>query len=367
MDANVTMIGAGVVGLAIARELSQTIGGVFVLEKNAKFGQETSSRNSEVIHAGIYYHPGSLKARFCVEGARLLYDYCASHQVPHKKKGKLVVATKEEELAILADIENTSVKNGAADVRIIDASAMKKLEPGAKGIAAIYSPHTGIVDSHALMHSLFLQALAQGAEVIFNTEVSGIEKLSGGYALRTKNNADIFTTRLIINCAGLYADKMAILAGIDIDSAGYRLRYCKGSYFSYAQKSPVEMLVYPVPHQDLAGLGVHATLDLSGRLRFGPDVEDVESIVYAVDENKREAFFIGAEASMAGLESRYFLPDTAGIRPKIAGAGFKDFVIAAEADKGLPGFINLIGIESPGLTASLAIARHVKEMVSQIG
>jgi len=367
MDVKITIIGAGVIGLAIAAELSKEFDDVFVIEKNEKFGQETSSRNSEVIHAGIYYETGSLKASLCVEGAKLLYEFCAAYGVPHKKIGKIIIAADEREGVLLQDIYEKARKNGASEISIIDGATTRKMEKSVNAFCALHSPNTGIIDSHFLMKTLYAQAEAARAQIVFNTEISGVGKnRAGGYALKIKGGTDEFFTRMVINCAGLHADKVAAMAGIETQAAGYKIHYCKGTYFSYLKKSPVNMLVYPLPQEHLAGLGIHATLDMAGRLRFGPDVEYVGEISYAIDERKRGDFFLGASKIIKGIEEESLSPDMCGIRPKIGRDGFRDFIIAHEGERDLPRFINLIGIESPGLTASLAIARYVKGMVSDV-
>ena len=263
------------------------------------------------------------------------------------------------------------------------------MEPNVNAVAAIYSPNTGIIDSHSLMSHLHGVANSSGVMFSFNTEVDSIEKQKNGYVIGTrgrkrgslgdmtrfssiksgsctrndiKNNGYKFISSLIINSAGLSADRIAAMAGIDIDKAGYRLSHCKGSYFSYAKKPPIKMLVYPVPHKDLSGLGIHATLDLGGRLRFGPDTEYVDAIDYKVDAGKRDIFYESSKNYIEGLDKESLNPDMAGIRPKIKGDGIKDFVIKHEIDRGMEGFINLTGIESPGLTASLSIAKYVKDI-----
>jgi L-2-hydroxyglutarate oxidase LhgO len=362
----ITIIGAGVVGLAIAAELSKTYDGIVMLERHEKFGQETSSRNSEVVHSGIYYPKGSLKARLCVEGADMLYEYCENHSVPFDKPGKLIVAVDETEVPELLRCFNHGIENGVGGLRIIEKDEIASMEPLVNGHIAIYSQGTGIIDSHSLMKQLFNIAESQGVLFSFGSCVNFIERRGEGYVIGVENDEYKFFSRQVINSAGLFSDRIAGFAGIDIDSAGYRLRYCKGSYFSYAKASPVKRLVYPIPHQDLTGLGVHATLDLGGRLRFGPDTEYVESLDYTVDAKKKDVFYKGASKIIRGLEKDAFYPDMSGVRPKIKGEGIKDFVIRHEFDRGLPGFINLIGIESPGLTSCLSIARYVEDLISEI-
>lgn len=365
---NITIVGAGIIGLAIAKELSKRYTDIIVLEKHPKFGQETSSRNSEVIHSGIYYPPGSLKASLCVEGAKLLYEYCNRHSIPHSRLGKFIVATENEELYKIEELYDNGISNGVEGLSIIDGKDVTKIEPYLHALSALYSANTGIIDSHSLMEKLYRNAISSNVLFSFNSEANYIEKIKAGYLIGIRGDDYKFLSKVVINSAGLHADQIAQLAGIDIDSAGYRLKYCKGSYFYYAKPSPIKKLVYPVPHENLVGLGIHATLDLAGRLRFGPDVEYVESVNYRVDDKKLEDFYISASKMIKGLDKSAFLPDMAGIRPKLHGLNErgKDFIIKEESNKGLEGFINLIGIESPGLTASLAIAKMVKKIVDEV-
>ena len=361
-EVKITIIGAGVVGLAIAAELSREYDDIVVLERHDKFGQETSSRNSEVIHSGIYYPPNSLKATLCVKGAQLLYKYCEKYSIPHSKLGKLIVATNESELTDLQELYDTGILNGVEGLALIEKNEINEMDPNVNAIAALYSPNTGIIDSHSLMSRLYRFANASGVLFSFNTEVNFIEKQENAYVIGIKNDNYKFISSVVINSAGLSADYVAGLAGIDIDRADYRLSYYKGSYFSYARKSPIKMLVYPVPHKDLTGLGIHAILDLGGRLRFGPDSEHVDFIDYKVDSNKIGIFYESVKKIIKGVDKEAFVPEMSGIRPKIRGEGIKDFVIKDEIDRGMGGFINLIGIESPGLTASLCIAKYVKNI-----
>jgi len=370
---DITIIGAGVVGLAIAAQVAGQRKAVYLLEKNERFGQEISSRHSGVIHSGIYYPAGSLKAKLCVEGNHLLYELCPKHGIGHKKLGKLIVATSDEETGQLQELKEKGEINGAVGLTIISRRELKKLEPNVEGIAALLSPSTGIIDSHALMEYFVARAKDGGAEVAYNKEVVGIEKLGNGYKV-TVDEGDTgkfsFETRILINCAGLYCDKIAELAGIDINKAGYRLHYCKGEYFSVGgvKSKLVKRLIYPVPELKGTGLGVHVTLDLEGRMRLGPNAEYVDSIDYSVDGRDKKAFCDSVKRVLPFIEYEDLEPEMAGIRPKLQGPGgdVKDFVIRDESDRGLPGFINLIGIESPGLTSSPAIAKYVAGMVENI-
>lgn len=359
----VTVIGAGVIGLAIARELSYHYSDIVVLEKNDHFGGETSSRNSEVIHSGIYYPQGSLKARLCVEGARLLYDYCQTHKIPHQRLGKLIVATNDSEVGQIQELYRKGCGNGVTNLTIVEAKQILEWEPNVPGVLALWSPDTGIINSHALMDRYYHEANQAGVVFAFNTECKSITRRAQGYEIIAGDDAYQFQSRIVINSAGLHSDHIAQLAGMDVDALSYRLNYCKGDYFSYSGKSPVHRLIYPVPHENLTGLGVHATLNLGGQLRFGPDTEYVDHLDYTVDARKKAAFYKSACKIITGLDESRLTPDMAGIRPKLKGPGVRDFIIRNESANGLPNFINLIGIESPGLTASLAIARHVREIV----
>ena len=363
--AAITIIGAGVVGLAVAAELSLKCRDVVVLEKHDRFGRETSSRNSEVIHAGIYYPKGSLKSLLCREGAERLYGFCDAFRIPHRKLGKVIIATSPEELATLEDVFKRGAVNDVPDLAMLDAGDLRRLEPHTNGIAAVSSPRTGIVDSHALMTCLYKSAMDRSVTFAFNSELDWLSREKDHFVAGVKEGRYRFQSRVVINAAGLQSDRVAGTAGLDVEKLAYRIKPCKGSYFCYQKPSPVKMLVYPVPHEELAGLGVHATLDMGMRLRFGPDVEYVDEIDYRVEEEKKDLFFAGASKIIPGLERSALTPDMAGIRPKLQGPGEKtrDFVIREESDRGLPGLVNLIGIESPGLTASLAIAKMVAELV----
>jgi L-2-hydroxyglutarate oxidase LhgO len=368
-EVSITIIGAGVVGLAIAAELSETYEDIVVLERHDSFGQETSSRNSEVIHAGIYYPPGSLKARLCVDSVEKLYRLCSEYSIPHKRLGKLIVAAAGSEVPALEGLLEKGRANGVKGLELIDGNQARRIETGAMAVAALYSPNTGIIDSHSLMKHLFNKAETNRVMFAFDSEVDSINKNDGdGYIIGISSQDYSFASRIVINSAGLASDKIAALAGIDIDKCNCRLKICKGSYFSYAGRSPIKTLVYPVPHESMTGLGVHAVLDIGGRLRFGPDAEYVDCLEYKVDAAKRDSFFMSASRIIPDLDPESFAPDMAGIRPKLQGPGetVRDFIIREESDKGLPGFINLIGIESPGLTASLSIAEMVKGIVADI-
>ncbi|MDD5066585.1 MAG: NAD(P)/FAD-dependent oxidoreductase [bacterium] len=366
-EIKITIIGAGVVGLALAAELSKKHDNILVLEKNEKFGMETSSRNSEVIHSGIYYRSGSLKTKLCRQGAELLYEFCGKKDIPHKRISKLIVASCPEEVIKLKLLFEQGRQNEVKEIYWYDQADVKKLEPQVKCLNAVFLPHTGIIDSHRLMEGLYQEGRNRNVMYSFHTTVNRIGPEMPGFRIGIEEDPDFsFRSRIVINSAGLFSDKIASLAGIDIDKEGYRIAFCKGSYFAYSGKPPLQRLVYPVPHEELTGLGVHATLDLNNRLRFGPDTEYVENLDYGVDGNKSGGFYEKAACIISGLRKEAFHPDTAGIRPKIKGEGFHDFIIMEEKEKGLPGLIDLVGIESPGLTACLAISRYVADMVTHL-
>ncbi len=371
---DILVIGAGVVGLAVAKELSFIRKDIIIIEKNKSFGQETSSRNSEVIHGGMYYPSGTLKAELCINGRHLLYQLCNEKKIPYKKVGKLIIATDKDELSALEAILSQGKSNGVKGLQIITEMQIKKLEPKVSGIAALYSPETGIIDSHRLMDYLLTAAKENGVVIAYNAEVTAIKNNNDGYRVTIKNNGEIVEIKalVVINCAGLDSDIIAGMIGVDILKEKYNLYYCKGQYFRVRpEKSKfINRLVYPVPLPKSGGLGIHATLDLAGSLRLGPDDNYLSSRIkdYSVDGNRKNYFFSSVVKFLPFLEEVDLTPDLSGIRPKLQprGGEFRDFIIHDEADKGFSGFINLIGIESPGLTASLAIARMVKNMVSKI-
>ena len=363
---NITVIGAGVVGLCIAEELSAKYKRVLLIEKNDGFGQETSSRNSEVIHAGIYYPHGFLKASLCTEGNRLLYDLCRERNIPHKRIGKLIVAINDEECERLENIKKHAEGNGVSDLTLLGKKQTLTLEQEVSAKAAIYSPSTGIIDSHSLMRSFCINAEKNGAVVALRSKVTAIHTKDGIYELETNGGEYRFHTRVIINSAGLYSDSIAAMAGINIERHGYRLLYCKGNYFSASPAPRLNHLVYPVPPENTESLGIHATLDLGNRVKFGPDSQYIDEIEYSIDEGRRESFYQSIRNYLPGIKPEYLHPDMCGIRPKLQGPGeaYRDFIIRDERDIGYPGLINLIGIESPGLTSCVAIARYVNALVA---
>lgn len=342
---------------------------MLVLEREPTYGRGTSSRNSEVIHAGIYYAPGSLKARFCVEGRERLYRYLAEHDLPHRRCGKLIVATGEDELPELERIRARAEANGVSDLRWLGAPRVAALEPGVRAVAALESPSTGIVDAHALMHALAGDAQAAGADFVFGAEVMGAEPATEGWRVRVRSagGEEDVEAAVVVNSAGLHADGVARLPVPASAPAPPQQEWVKGNYFSIRPGSRVRTnrLVYPCPHPDLRGLGVHLTLDLGGGQRLGPDVERLHERVedYRVDAARRAAFFEAARRFLPALEEADLEPAYSGLRPQcVVTEGFRDFYIAREDGAAAPGWINLIGIESPGLTCALAIAEHVSAL-----
>ncbi|MEP6503148.1 MAG: NAD(P)/FAD-dependent oxidoreductase [Betaproteobacteria bacterium] len=357
------VIGAGVVGLACTRALAAAGREVVVLEALGAVGSVTSARNSEVLHAGLYYPPGSLKAALCVSGRRALVDYCASRGVALRLCGKLVVAADATQAAWLEGLQAQAVANGVDDTRLLTGAAARALEPElAPGIVrALHSPSTGIVDSHALMLALPADAEALGAVVALRSPVRAVRVTDGGgFALDAEGGATI-RVRRVVNAAGLAAPRVAAaIAGLAASHVP-EAHFCKGSYFALAGRAPFSRLVYPVP--EAAGLGVHLTLDLAGQARFGPDVQwlavhDADAIDYAVDPARADALRDAIRRYWPGLRDDALVPAYSGVRPKIAGPGAPaaDFVVSSPADHGVPGLVNLFGIESPGLTACLALA-----------
>ncbi len=369
---DVTIIGAGVVGLAVAAEVAGEKRQVFVLERRETFGRETSSRHSGVIHAGIYYPPGSLKAELCVRGMEMLYSLCQSSSIGCKKLGKLVVASKKNETGELEVLLKRGNCNGAPALKLLSRDGIKKLEPNVEACAALHSPASGIIDSHALMKYLSGLACSKGTQTAYMTEVTSIDKTEAGYEVTVKDNEGeySFTTRVLVNCAGLESHQVAEMAGMDIDAAGYRLHYCKGEYFSVggAKNRMVSRLIFPVPPPAVTGVGIHVVLDLDGRLKLGPSIEYVDKIDYTVNSHNRQFFYDSIKDFLPFIDIDNLEPEMAGIRPKLQAQGeeIKDFIIRHEADRGLPGLINLIGIESPGLTAAPAIGEYVGAMVDEI-
>jgi L-2-hydroxyglutarate oxidase LhgO len=364
------IVGAGAVGLAIAANIARENRETYVLEKETTYGQGTSSRNSEVIHAGIYYLKGSLKAKLCVKANPMIYEICEKQDIPYSRVGKLIIANGEEEIKQLEGIIANARECGARDLELIDSERVHELEPNVRADAAILSPSTGNMDAHGLMDHYHREARRKsgGDPLILGTEVTGVEQKGDGYIVDMVSEGDRFSVgaRMVINSAGLHSDRVAEMAGIDIDKAGYRIHWCKGDYFSLTGKPPAKMLVYPPPPLDAASLGIHTVPDLTGRIKFGPSAYYVDEITYKV-EGSRDEFWEDIVRYLPMIDKQDLHPDMSGIRPKLQAPGdpARDFVIAHEEDRGYPGLINLIGIESPGLTSSPAIAELVGKMVDE--
>lgn len=372
LDIGAVVIGGGVVGLAVARALALAGHAPWLLERNAHFGEETSSRNSEVIHAGLYYEQGSLKGTLCVEGKERLYAFCEARGVPHARLGKLVVAADAGELAALETLIGKAAANGVTDLRLLSGAEAMALEPALSVAGAVLSPSSGIIDSHALMLALIGEAEAHGATLVTGAPVQGGRLLGDG-----RFEIDVATdppVRLraahLVNCAGLWAQQVArALEGIDPASIPPQ-RLAKGNYFALRGRAPVSRLVYPVPGG--GGLGVHVTLDLGGRAKFGPDVEWLgearpDAVDYRVEPARADVFYAAVRRYWPGLPDGALLPDYAGVRPKLAMADGQnvDFRIDGGAVHGAPGHAMLYGIESPGLTASLALADRVAALLRE--
>lgn len=362
MDA--VVIGSGVVGLAIARSLASDGRSVLILEKEAQFGTGISSRSSEVIHAGIHYPHGSLKERLCLEGKRKLYAYCEERHIAHRKTGKLTVATSEAELARLEEIALHS-REAEADEQAtwLDRDDVSAMESALSCVAAWHTPSSGIVDSHGLMLSLLGEAQDHGALIATHARVEHVEKAGDLWRIRSGDTS--IEARFVVNAAGL--DAQAVAASIDtLAPALIPARHlAKATYFTYSGKVPFSRLIYPIPEQ--GGLGTHLTLDIAGQARFGPDVEWIEEIDYSVEPGRKAEYVYAVRRFWPDVDPEKLAPGYAGIRPKIAGPGEPDadFMIQDLSDHDLPGLINLFGIESPGLTSSLAIADHVAMALRQ--
>ncbi len=368
--ADIVIVGAGVIGLAVAAQVAREGREVYLLERNETFGQEQSSRNSEVIHAGIYYERGSLKAKMCLEGNGLLYELCEKNGIAYKKCGKIIMATSDVETEGLEKLYRKGEDNGVP-LRMLSQRETDQLEPNVSGMAAFLCPTSGIVDSYALLRYFLGKARDNGAQIAYKTKVIGIERALGGYRVKVDDPSGGFSfmTRVVINCAGLYSDKVAEMAGINIDEANYKLHWCKGEYYSVSggRNRLINRLIYPVPMA--ISVGVHVCFDVDWRLRLGPLFYYVNEISYKVDDSRKKALLESSiMKALPFIESSDLEPETSGIMAMLQGEGegFRDFVIRHEYERGLPGFISLVGIESPGLTSSPAIARYVGHLLNEI-
>ena len=353
---DVLVVGAGIIGLAVARVLAMQGREVLILEKHEMIGFETSSRHSEVIHAGIYYPTGSNKAQMCVRGKHLLYQYCDEYRVPYSRIGKIIVATTERQLATLCQYQNQALANGAGQLTWLDRERVRDLEPSVDCIAGVFSPTTGIIDSHAYMLSLVGDIESNAGMIAFNTEV---ESVSYSNELIVTSGGLKLCPRLLINSAGLWAPTFSRQLG-----RKQQAYFAKGHYYTLSGSSPFKHLIYPIAES--GGLGVHVTLDLSGQARFGPDVEWIESVDYGFSYTNKHRFVEAVRRYFPELDEKKLVAGYTGIRPKLVPKGQPagDFVINGPQETGIPGYVELLGIESPGLTASLAIAERVAELVS---
>jgi L-2-hydroxyglutarate oxidase LhgO len=359
------VIGAGIVGLAVARSLAEAGREVLVLEQAGAIGTQTSSRNSEVIHAGIYYRPSSLMARFCVAGRKALYEYCAAHGVPHRRCGKLIVATTAAEAEMLESIRQRAANNGVTDLEKLSGAEACAMEPALNCAAALLSPSTGIIESHSFMLALQGDMEAAGGVIAFHSPVEGIAAAEPGFVLDVGGEQPTrLKCALLVNAAGLQAPDLAARITALPRSLVPQTYYAKGNYFTLSGHTPFSRLIYPVPVP--GGLGVHLTLDLAGQARFGPDVEWVEEIDYTVDASRAESFYAAIRRYWPGLPDGALQPGYCGIRPKIVppAVAQQDFVVQGPQVHGIPGLVNLFGIESPGLTASLALAEAVRDIAA---
>jgi L-2-hydroxyglutarate oxidase LhgO len=359
------VIGAGVVGLAVGRRLAMSGREVVVLEAEEHFGTHTSSRNSEVIHAGIYYPTGSLKARLCFAGRQALYRYCAEHDVNHRRIGKVIVACDETELGGLKKYHDQAVINGCDDLRMLDAAELADMEPEVRCVAGFLSPSTGIIDAHGLMLAYLGDLEAHAGALALASPVLSGEVTADGFLLRIGGAEPMeLLCRCVVNSAGFHAQAVArAIAGVPEETIP-PTHYAIGHYYTLSGKAPFNRLVYPVARQDW--LGVHVTIDLGGQVKFGPDFDWIDRIDYTFDESREQAFYTAIRRYYPGLRDGALQPGYTGIRPKIHGPGTPgpDFMIQGPRDHGIAGLVNLYGIESPGLTSSLAIAEYVEALLN---
>jgi L-2-hydroxyglutarate oxidase LhgO len=360
------IIGAGIIGLSIAKKLSEYDKSVVLVDQENSFGRHTSSRNSEVIHSGIYYPKSSLKARLCVDGNKLLYRYLEREKIPYKKCGKYIITNTESEKKSIENLITNGKNNGVSGLRLVTGNDITKKMPYIKATYGIWVPSTGILDVHALMGNLKQKINDNEAVVAFNTKVTNINKKETGYEISFKDGYKILSD-VVINSAGLFSDQIAKLVGIDIDSNFYKLSYCKGEYYRTNVIKSVPNLVYPLPHSNLNSLGIHTRLFLDGTLAFGPNAYYIDKLDYSIDEKYKKDFFESI-SKYIDINKDDIYPSDTGIRPRLKNGDKHDydFIIKNEYEKGFPNFINLIGIESPGLTSCLSIADYVKDLIVDV-
>jgi len=380
---DVTVIGGGIVGCAVASELAGRGLSTVLLEQESGLARATTSRNSEVCHGGMYYSPGSLKARFCVAGRRLLKDFCLSAGVGYRECGKLIVALDENEIPELERLHGLGVVNGVEDLRLIDQRELARMEPQIKAVAGLFSPRTGILDAEGAARAYAHSAGERGAQVMTSAAVTRLDKVVGGWRVQVNPVGDsrtegwTHTSRIVVNAAGLWADRVAALAGVDVSGRGWNQHLTKGNYFAVAAEHAgrVSRLIYPVPPANGLSLGVHVCLDLGGQMKLGPDVQLCETdprgrpdepLDYNVDAARGDVFFADAVRFLPWLTRGDLVPAMCGLRPKLSLTGMSDFVVQREDSADLSGLINLVGIESPGLTCSPAIAGEVGRLVAEV-
>jgi len=366
-NVDVIIIGAGVVGLAIGAQLSKKFNKVLVLDKNLNFGEETSSRNSEVIHGGLYYPQDSLKAQLCTQGKFEIYKYCQLNKIPYSQIGKLIVAQDKDEEIQLEKINHQALNNGVSDLTFLSQKEIRDKEPHLSGTSALLSPSTGILDAHSYMLSLLAQLEHNQGTFVGNTQVHSAEPDNAGFIVNLTSHTEFMTLkcRYLINSAGLHSEQVAhSIEGLN-KTLIPQMHWCKGHYFSYSGKSPFSQLIYPVPEANTKGLGIHATLDLGGQLKFGPDTQYIETLNYDFKSDLKPKFIKAIQRYFPVINPEKLQPSYTGIRPKLQGPNdeFKDFNIQTSNTHKIPGLVNLFGIESPGLTASLAIGKYVEDVL----
>jgi L-2-hydroxyglutarate oxidase LhgO len=368
-EADITIVGAGVVGLAIASEVAGEGRKVYLLEKNNKFGEEQSSHSSEVIHAGLYYGTDSLKKDLCIEGNRLLYRICENYNIPYKKCGKIIFASNKDEEENIQELYQQGLENGV-QLEMLDKKKLKSLEPNLESYSAFLSPNTGIIDSYALMKYYLRRVQDNGVQIAYKSVVSAIDIIPGGYKVHIGNNNNFtFNTRVLINSAGLHSDSLAQMIGMDIDKLKYKIHWLKGEYYNVrgGKNKLVNRLIYPAPAA--IGMDIHICYDVDWRLRLGPFFYLVDQMDYGIDDSFRKTFVESRIFNaLSCIEPEDLDPETAGIMALLQKEDreFRDFIIKHEEDNGFPGLINLIGIDTPGLTSSPAIGRYVSNLVNQI-
>ncbi len=369
MYIDVTIVGGGVVGLAIAAQLAPRVNSLVLLERHNAWGQETSSRNSEILHSGLYNETGSLKTTLCIKGQRLLYKLAEEANIPHCRCGKIIVAVIEKEITELLRLKTHGEQNGIEGLQMLTGAEVTAREPFVRAVAGLLVPNSGIINAHALMELLAARAQAKGAHLVLGAELIGIDPASEGWNLsyRDPDGTDRLTTRVLINSAGLNAQQVMKMAGIDPDAAGLTRQCVKGEYFSVssAYRNRLHSMIYPVPDKNLTGLGIHTVPDLSGGFKLGPNAFYIDRLDYSVEKAHATSFFERTQKYLPFLQIGDLLPDMSGIRPKLSAKNDppRDFYICHETARGAAGFFNLAGIDSPGLTASCAIGDLIAHSV----